>query len=642
MAVGLLSPATVLIVAVAPGATVAAAPPTSAYVPLPVAQRLVDTRQSGALGPGGTITVGITGATPRPAPGTATAAVLNVTVPAPAGVGFWTVWPHGAPRPEASNLNVDELQSLTGTVTANLVTVPVGADGAVDVYTKSGGNVVVDLLGYYTPAATATAGRFTPLAAPSRVMDTRGAATFRPGEARRFTIPGAAGATAAAINLTSVTVNRGFWQVYAAGGATPTTSNLNSPAGFGAVNSNQAIVGLDATGSITIFSQNGGDLIVDLVGTYTGATAPAGTAGLFVPVRSPTRIVDTRVAALNPLGGTTRPQPGWSFEVPVATHAAIRRSDVSAVVLNATAADTLRTGFITVGTAGATKPGTAPTTSTMNIRRPAQRRANHAIVPVSGRGFSMYTQAGGNLIADLAGYFVGSAAAAPHGKPANVSAPGCFTGTAGYAGAPVGPIVLGSSAKAVADLQRRLLELGFWNAGADGSYGLSTTQAVMAFQKWRGLPATTVVDDATAQALNLQVCRPAAGGPGNMFEVDKGTQVAYVVRNGLVQYVFNVSTGNGERYTEPNQKYGGTVSGVADTPNGTFRTYREHDIARYEGDLGTLYRPKFFNGGVAVHGAPRVPNYPASHGCVRVANPVMDLIWGENLLPLRSTVWVHD
>ena len=47
-------------------------------------------------------------------------------------------------------------------------------------------------------------------------------------------------------------------------------------------------------------------------------------------------------------------------------------------------------------------------------------------------------------------------------------------------------------------------------------------------------------------------------------------------------------------------------------------------------------------GGVAVHGAPRVPNYPASHGCIRVVNPVMDLIWGQNLLPLGSTVWIHD
>ena len=82
--------------------------------------------------------------------------------------------------------------------------------------------------------------------------------------------------------------------------------------------------------------------------------------------------------------------------------------------------------------------------------------------------------------------------------------------------------------------------------------------------------------------------------------------------------------------------------GVAITPLGDFKTYREYDVSRYEGDLGSLYRPKFIVGGVAIHGSPSIPNYPASHGCVRVANPVMDLIWGQNLLPLRSAVWIHD
>ena len=165
----------------------------------------------------------------------------------------------------------------------------------------------------------------------------------------------------------------------------------------------------------------------------------------------------------------------------------------------------------------------------------------------------------------------------------------------------------------------------------------------MAFQKWKGLPATTVVDTATAIALNTERCRPAAGRSGDFFEVDKGKQIAFVVRGGKVQHVFNVSTGNGQSYDEEDQKSAGRrVIGVAVTPTGTFSTYREHDTSRYEGDLGTLYRPKFVIGGVAVHGAPRVPNYPASHGCIRVANPVMDLIWSQNLLPLRSTVWIHD
>ncbi len=628
----------------APVAAVEAAGTTSAYVPLPVSQRLVDTRQTlSPLPAGGTISVSVTGAVPLPPAGSVTAAVLNLTVTPPAAPGFWTVWPHTSPRPEASNLNVDELQSLFGNVTPNLVTVPVGADGVIDIYASGGGNVIVDFLGYYTPTTSATTGRFESLPAPSRVLDTRRVATFAAKETRAFTVPGAAGASAVAINLTAVTNTAGFWQVYAQGTPAPATSNLNSPPGFSAAVANQAIVAVDAAGAISIYSENGGDLIIDLVGTYTGVGALPSPIGLFVPMTTPTRIVDTRIAALNPLGGTTRPPTKSSFEVPVATNPAVGRPDVSAVVINATTVDTLTIGYLTVGTAGASDPSTPPTTSTMNVVRPSQMLANHAIVPVSSRGFSMFTEPGGHLLADLAGYFVGTPSSAPFGPRTTPPAPTCTTGFVGEPGTAVGPIVYGSSRTAVAALQNRLLALGFWNAGADGGYGLTTTQSVMAFQKWKGLPATTVVDTATAIALNTEMCRPGAGRTGDYLEVDKGKQIGFIVRGGRVQYAFNVSTGNGKSYDEVDQKSAGNrVIGIALTPSGTFKTYRESDTARYEGDLGTLYRPKFIVGGVAIHGSPRVPNYPASHGCVRVVNPVMDLIWGQNLLPLRSTVWIHD
>ncbi len=644
---GLIVSATVLIGAAAsvlPAPTVSAAGTTSAYVAMPTAQRLIDTRLGTPLTAEASLSVSVTGAAPLPAPGTVTAAVLNVTVTGPAGTGYWTVWPHTSTRPEASNINIDELTALAGNVIPNLVTVPVGADGVVDVFSSAGGNVIVDLLGYYTSADTATAGRFQALPAPTRVLDTRNVATFAQGETRNFTIPGAAGASAVALNLTAVTAVGGYWQVWPQGGAQPATSNLNSPAGWGAVAANQAIVTVDAAGAISIYSESGGDLLIDVVGSYTGASAPADTVGLFVPMISPTRIVDTRVAALNPLGGTTPAQPGWTFEVPVAANPAIGRPDVSAVVVNATSVDTIVPGYITVGTAGAVAPGDKPTTSTMNVIRPAQVLANHAIVPVSTRGFSMFTESGGNLLADLAGYFLGTPASPAHGAPTNTPAATCATGAVGYPSAPVGPIIYGSSRRAVADLQSRLSQLGFWVQATDGVYGLTTTQAVMAFQKWKGLPATTVVDNATAIALNTQLCRPTPGRTsGTLLEVDKGKQIAYIIQNGQMKYVFNVSTGNGKSYDEEDQKSAGNrVIGVAITPTGQYRTYRQSDVARYEGDLGTLYRPKFIVGGVAIHGAPRVPNYPASHGCVRVVNPVMDLIWGQNLLPLGSTVWIHD
>lgn len=60
------------------------------------------------------------------------------------------------------------------------------------------------------------------------------------------------------------------------------------------------------------------------------------------------------------------------------------------------------------------------------------------------------------------------------------------------------------------------------------------------------------------------------------------------------------------------------------------------------GALGALYRPRYFHpDGIAVHGYHSVPNFAASHGCVRVSEAAMDWIWADHLMPLGSSVWVH-
>jgi lipoprotein-anchoring transpeptidase ErfK/SrfK len=43
-----------------------------------------------------------------------------------------------------------------------------------------------------------------------------------------------------------------------------------------------------------------------------------------------------------------------------------------------------------------------------------------------------------------------------------------------------------------------------------------------------------------------------------------------------------------------------------------------------------------------VHGSNNIPNYPASHGCVRVTTQAMDFIWANNLMPKGMAVWVHS
>jgi hypothetical protein len=72
------------------------------------------------------------------------AVVLNVTVTAPSAWSHMTVFPHGAARPLASNLNYGP-----GETVANLVIAKVGADGLVDLFNAVGNaHVVVDVAGW--------------------------------------------------------------------------------------------------------------------------------------------------------------------------------------------------------------------------------------------------------------------------------------------------------------------------------------------------------------------------------------------------------------------------------------------------------------------------------------------------------------
>ena len=195
-----------------------------------------------------------------------------------------------------------------------------------------------------------------------------------------------------------------------------------------------------------------------------------------------------------------------------------------------------------------------------------------------------------------------------------------------------------------ARIQQRLLDLGFWLAGVDGGYGLTTTQAVMAFEKYMGLDADGRVDQATADALTSMTLRPIArANSGTLVEVDKSKQLLYFVIDGRTEWVLNTSTGNGEAYTEADQNTPGEViSGVSLTPDGLHNVNRQRPDGWWEGDLGKIYRPKYFVGGVAVHGSNSIPNYPASHGCVRVSVPAMDWVWDSGIMPMRTPVWVHD
>ena len=192
-------------------------------------------------------------------------------------------------------------------------------------------------------------------------------------------------------------------------------------------------------------------------------------------------------------------------------------------------------------------------------------------------------------------------------------------------------------------LQQRLLELGFWLSGVDGEFGTTTRQAVMAFQKYSLLPPTGTVDQATADAINATPYRGRGiSTEGDLIEINKTSQLLFIIRGGRTQWVLNTSTGNGLPYTEEDMNSPGEiVSGVSLTPDGEWKVNRERPEGWWEGDLGKIYRPKYFRGGIAVHGSGSVPEYPASHGCVRVSVPAMDFIWAADYMPMGTKVWVY-
>ncbi len=207
------------------------------------------------------------------------------------------------------------------------------------------------------------------------------------------------------------------------------------------------------------------------------------------------------------------------------------------------------------------------------------------------------------------------------------------TTTAGApAPAPAG-IGMGASGPAVTELQQRLVDLRYDLPEVSGTFGPATQQAVYAFQKVNGMARTgRVTDDVLARLASATVpplMVPGAGG--THVEIDVARQVLFFVRGGSLFKIVPVSTGSGERFCVDGR------CSTAVTPGGAYRVYGKYR-GWQNGNLGRLYSPSYFNGGIAVHGATSVPPYPASHGCARV--PMTSADWLFASMPPGTPVYV--
>jgi peptidoglycan hydrolase-like protein with peptidoglycan-binding domain len=182
----------------------------------------------------------------------------------------------------------------------------------------------------------------------------------------------------------------------------------------------------------------------------------------------------------------------------------------------------------------------------------------------------------------------------------------------------------GSTGPAVTELEQRLNDLSYWVGTIDQSFDSRTHHAVVALQKAAGIGRDGIVGPITWGAVDRGARPEARTESGHLIEIDLSRQLLLVVDDGAITQVHDTSTGR--------------TPGA--TPVGTFSITREIDGYRYA-PLGTLYRPKYFYGGVAIHGYTSVPAWPASHGCVRLTYESMDHVWSTGVAPVGTTVSVY-
>lgn len=240
-------------------------------------------------------------------PADVAAVAVNVTVAQSASSGYATVWPCGADRPNASNVNFQ-----AGTPAGNGVVAPVGDDGTICVYTSVAAHVLVDLAGYFGDGyvgdeATDDAGPAFVDATPTRVVDTRnsiGGAASRVTPSSPLVVPvrgarlDASGgdtltvpddASAVAMNVTiAAPSSGGYATVWPCDAAMPTASNVNFAAGRNRANS--VIAPMDENGDVCVHVSTSANVIIDLAGWFRG-----GDESSFVGA-VPERLVDTRIA----------------------------------------------------------------------------------------------------------------------------------------------------------------------------------------------------------------------------------------------------------------------------------------------------------------------------------------------------------
>jgi glucose/arabinose dehydrogenase len=330
-------------------------------------------------------------------PANATAIAINLTGSAPAGPGFATAWATGYSQPAVSNLNF----AYAGETSANAAILPVSPGGSVDIYVDTPAHLIVDVTGYWLPSTSANDGRFTSTN-PSRILDTRSAigasGAVTAGGQIDVQVTGKGGVPTSGVSAVAMVVTTvnpaaaGFVTVWPTDKPIPTASALN-PMGND-VRANLVIVPVSAAGKVSMFASAKMDLLADVAGWFTDASANSSGSGLLQTL-TPTRVVDSRDTKTPWNAGEER----TAFIGPVG----ITQGDF---VYNLTAANTGGWGYLTAFSSGG-----RTITSNVNFERAGQNRAalaiskGKALTAGGAATMSLYSYASTDVLIDSQAYF---------------------------------------------------------------------------------------------------------------------------------------------------------------------------------------------------------------------------------------------
>ncbi len=343
-------------------------------------------------------------------PPEATAVAVNITSTESTQAGFVQAIPYlGAALGSSSTLNIAQ----AGVTKPNFAIIPIGSPQKISVYLPPGGQLIVDLLGYFSEARFQTsAGRFVPIA-PERQMDSR-SRVMPSNETLRLQLPATSavptsGVSALVLNVTSTQATGvGFLTAKPTGSPT-LTSTVNYVANTDTANS--VIVPLGTDGTVSVFTSGSSHVIVDVTGYITNGSAQASKSGRYVPV-TPTRAYDSRSpgnATLSPGENRALGLGALATSLMPLNHPAQVSIDLidfqaqppGAVAFNLTAVGAANNGFLTAYPSS----GVLPATSTLNYQ-PQAAVAVGALLGLSANGsMTVFSPEQTHFIVDVTGFF---------------------------------------------------------------------------------------------------------------------------------------------------------------------------------------------------------------------------------------------